>query len=161
MRIAVSALCVVFFAVSPVSAREGPFLEERKPLALRIAESPIDPDTDPRMFLSRYRLEADPLSVRSWKGEKWFKPAVIAYWIGAAVKSYLDDDGFKLRSRVVREPTVSASFQMERTGRAIFVPRSTPLLVFPLEHGKSIDRLWMVHVTSGGAVVTYAFSPRH
>lgn len=158
MRPLIVAVFAAFFAISLVSARDEPLEKEEKFVFSHLAAAQIDPDTDPRLFLKEYRLDpdADSLNVRSWRGEKWFKRTVVFYSFGAAVKSYLEHDGYKLK-RISHEPTVSTSFATNHGTRVMLAPRSIPQILF-LERG-SFERVWAIHVISGGVAVTCAFTP--
>lgn len=156
-------LCFVFCFValctlSPARAGEEPTPCAGKTITQCIANAPLSPGKN---FERQIHFDGDEYDVKSLKTKTWFKSTVVVYWLGAAVKAYLDDGEFRFSDRVLRENKVSAPFGEIESSRIVFVPRSVPFIILPLGRQSAEDHAWTFHITSRGGAISFAINPGH
>ncbi len=109
----------------------------------------IEPREHPRF--ERTRLTAE---IRS---ERWFKPTVLTYWLIAAAAAYERDGDINLKSYGRGPRGAYATFEVDGVDRVFFVPRSTPVVLFPLRRARTARPVFLsLHITSKGGAVTIA-----
>ncbi len=88
-----------------------------------------------------------------FKAQTWFKPTLIFCWTLLAIKSYQDDNEFRLRERMPRERTLSAGFDIG-DARLVMDPRRK-MIFFPLSK-RARPYIGAIYVTNRGGVITLA-----